>query len=241
MAVIEYLFGAVRDGVHKVSIVWDSLHAGSISFPDKMPSSISSLRSFTKLVLGSAQVALLSTSNGVLGGVPASCPNPQLSCSSTTPVSNTCCYNSPGGLILQTQFWDTKPATGPVDHWTVHGLWYVPRTLEIGIRLNRIRPDNCDGTYEQYCDVNREYTNITAILSSYGASNLLSYMGTYWKDYQGNDESFWEHEWNKHGTCISTLETKCYTGYTPQEEVLDYFNTTVNLFKTLDSYSVRRF
>jgi ribonuclease T2 len=31
-------------------------------------------------------------------------------------------------------------------------------------------------------------------------------MSTYWKDYQGDDETFWEHEWAKHGTCISTLE-----------------------------------
>lgn len=25
--------------------------------------------------------------------------------------------------MLQTQFWDTNPATGPQDHWTIHGLW----------------------------------------------------------------------------------------------------------------------
>jgi hypothetical protein len=35
------------------------------------------------------------------------------------------CFNYPGGQLLQTQFWDTAPATGPVDSWTVHGLWYV--------------------------------------------------------------------------------------------------------------------
>jgi ribonuclease T2 len=27
-------------------------------------------------------------------------------------------------------------------------------------------------------------------------------MQTYWKDYQGDDESFWEHEWNKHGSFV---------------------------------------
>jgi ribonuclease T2 len=61
-------------------------------------------------------------------------------------------------------------------------------------------------------------------------------MSTYWKDYQGHDENFWEHEWSKHGTCISTLDTECYTNYIPQQEVVDFFNTTINLFKTLPTY-----
>jgi ribonuclease T2 len=25
--------------------------------------------------------------------------------------------------MLQTQFWDADPAVGPVDSWTIHGLW----------------------------------------------------------------------------------------------------------------------
>jgi ribonuclease T2 len=61
-------------------------------------------------------------------------------------------------------------------------------------------------------------------------------MSTYWKDYQGNDETFWEHEWSKHGTCISTLDTNCYTNYVPQQEVVDFFNTTTKIFKNLPTY-----
>jgi ribonuclease T2 len=64
-------------------------------------------------------------------------------------------------------------------------------------------------------------------------------MSTYWKDYKGDDEDFWEHEWNKHGTCISTLEPNCYTNYAPQQDVVDYFQKTVDLFKELNSYQVR--
>lgn len=102
------------------------------------------------------------------------------------------------------------------------------------------RPDNCDGTYEANCDPAREYTNIRQIISDAGATDLLSYMNTYWKDYQGNDESFWSHEWGKHGTCISTLETSCYTNYVAKEEVVAYFQKAVDLFKTLPSYQVRQ-
>lgn len=64
----------------------------------------------------------------------------------------------------------------------------------------------------------------------------LKYMEKYWKDYQGNDEDFWEHEFGKHGTCMSTLEPSCYDNYTPGKEASDFFKRTVRLFKTLPSY-----
>lgn len=48
--------------------------------------------------------------------------NTTLSCHSSSKAP-TCCYEYPGGALLQTQFWDTNPATGPSDSWTIHGLW----------------------------------------------------------------------------------------------------------------------
>ena len=67
---------------------------------------------------------------------------------------------------------------------------------------------------------------------------MLEYMHTYWKDYKGDDNTFWEHEWNKHGTCISTLEPKCYSDHKATEEVVDYFQKAIDLFKSLPSYEV---
>jgi ribonuclease T2 len=104
----------------------------------------------------------------------------------------------------------------------MHGLW----------------PDYCDGGFDQFCDDTRSYSNITDVLTSLGAADLLAYMNTYWRADRGSDEHLWSHEWNKHGTCISTLERKCYNHdkYRPAEEVHDYFNAAVELFKDLDTY-----
>ncbi|KAI0516829.1 ribonuclease t2 [Xylaria bambusicola] len=159
-------------------------------------------------VVGSAAAASVSC--------PADLP---YSCSNTTVVEDLCCFEAPGGAVLLTQFWDTAPSTGPSDSWTLHGLW----------------PDNCDGTYEQNCDPNRAYTNITDILKEKAPCTLKA-MQVYWKDYKGNDESFWQHEFGKHGTCMSTLEPQCYSNYQPTDEVADYFTRAVDLFKSLPTY-----
>ncbi|MCJ1465836.1 ribonuclease T2-like [Pseudocyphellaria aurata] len=185
-----------------------------------MPSLLRSLWSVSKAFFTYAHLAQLYSGSSAYGGSPPTCSNPALSCHNTASVQDTCCFNSPGGQLLQTQFWDTSPPTGPVDSWTVHGLW----------------PDHCDGTYDANCDASRAYTNISSIISAAGQTALLGYMNTYWKDYQGDDESFWEHEWAKHGTCISTLQPSCYTNYVPQQEVVDYFQIAVDLFKSLNSY-----
>jgi ribonuclease T2 len=63
-------------------------------------------------------------------------------------------------------------------------------------------------------------------------------MSEYWKDYRGDDAHLWQHEWEKHGTCVSTLETHCYEDYIPQQEVVDYFDKSVEVFKQVPSYEV---
>ncbi|MCJ1354993.1 MAG: ribonuclease T2-like [Icmadophila ericetorum] len=173
------------------------------------------LSSIAKLALGAA---VFSTAVSATGS--ETCTNPKLSCHTTPIPTNTCCYVTPGGQLLQTQFWDTDPVTGPTTSWTIHGLW----------------PDECNGSYQEDCDSTRAYTNITAILKSYGATTLLNYMDTYWISNDESNEAFWDHEWETHGTCISTFATSCYPNYKPGMEIPDFFNATVNLFKTLPTY-----
>ncbi|KAJ3484314.1 hypothetical protein NLI96_g5730 [Meripilus lineatus] len=124
----------------------------------------------------------------------------QVSCRNTTRQSDLCCFEHPGGLLLQTQFWDTQPVTGPSDSWTIHGLW----------------PDNCDGSFDQNCDSSRNYRNLDKLLSSQGAEDVLEFMNEYWVDLDGRNEKFWEHEWSKHGTCYSTLQPSCLPEGSPK-------------------------
>ncbi|KAF4611724.1 hypothetical protein D9613_004228 [Agrocybe pediades] len=146
----------------------------------------------------------------------------QTSCHNSSSVSNLCCFEAPGGLLLQTQFWDTNPSTGPSNSWTIHGLW----------------PDNCDTTFEENCDPSRAYTGIANLLTSNGASDTLSFMNTHWVDINGQNEQFWEHEWATHGTCMSTLVPKCLpSGSVKGAEAVAFFQTVVKLFQTLPTFT----
>lgn len=148
------------------------------------------------------------------------CPN-TLSCHVSTNV-DTCCTEHPGGLVLLTQFWDYSPARGPADSFTIHGLW----------------PDYCDGSFPSSCDPSRAYPSPVDILEENNATELLGYMRTHWKGDRG-DEDLWQHEFSKHGTCMSTLEPQCYgADYTAGMELVDYMQQAVDLHKERNTYSV---
>jgi len=153
----------------------------------------------------------------------SSCPvNSPASCTPNADRSNLCCYEYPGGLISLTQFWDTHPPSGPSDSWTIHGLW----------------PNHCDGKWDQGCDSSRDYTNIGGLLSDQGAGDTLSFMQTYWVDNHGQTEHFWEHEWDKHGTCYSTLNPSCLSPDSPTgAEAVAFFQTAVGLFQQYNIYN----
>ncbi|KAK8046098.1 hypothetical protein PG996_014162 [Apiospora saccharicola] len=136
--------------------------------------------------------------------------------------ADSCCFVHPGGRLLMTQFWDEQThVSGSETDWTAHGLW----------------PDLCDGSYDQFCGMTPRFNNITAILKEYKQDELLDNMSRYWVANYGTNEHLWEHEYNKHATCINTLAPACYgDDYKPGLEVVDYFVRAFGLFQQLDTY-----
>ena len=100
---IEPWIDAVKGGVHKAVASFENVAAETTNMP--------SLRTLSKLALGGAQV-LLGGGQRVVGEYTQSCPLPELSCHNTTVVENLCCFNAPGGQILQVSLvrraWETN-------------------------------------------------------------------------------------------------------------------------------------
>ena len=117
--------GSYRSTYNLSSLLHPLWKAGNQLLWSKMPFPVFSLRLVSKFVVTYLHMSLVPSGNSVYGGSPPTCSNPQLSCHNTAAVQDTCCFNSPGGELLQTQFWDTNPPTGPVNSWTIHGLWSV--------------------------------------------------------------------------------------------------------------------
>eukprot|EP00271_Cylindrocystis_brebissonii_P006809 TRINITY_DN19644_c0_g1_i1.p1 TRINITY_DN19644_c0_g1~~TRINITY_DN19644_c0_g1_i1.p1 ORF type:complete len:436 (-),score=57.94 TRINITY_DN19644_c0_g1_i1:181-1311(-) len=80
----------------------------------------------------------------------------------------------------------TYPLLSLESQWTLHGLW----------------PEFADGTYPSSCNPNDPF-RLDAL-----DADLLQEMGLVWPSFaclgstgMSDDEFFWAHEWEKHGTC----------------------------------------
>lgn len=187
---------------------------------------------------------------------PPQCPiDLPLTCQNHTIIPDSCCFEYPGGIFLQTQFWDYVPSRsgmndgelekelGPLDSFTIHGLW----------------PDNCRGGFEQFCDDSLAIDDVYYLLNSDQFNNnktnleisgkqLLEELNRLWKSNNGNDESLWIHEYNKHGTCIKTIRPSCYSRWEDKtkvetidykkQAVYDYFRIAYNLHSKLNTTAV---
>ncbi|KAI9308900.1 ribonuclease T2-like protein [Cunninghamella echinulata] len=149
------------------------------------------------------------------------CNRTELSCHWNGVNVDACC--SPKyGLVVFTLQW--VPGYGPRDEFTIHGLW----------------PDTCNGgrAPRRGCDRTRISNNIGNIIKSKN-STLYQQMQTFWPSYKGDNNWFWSHEWNVHGTCVSTLLPRCYgEKYTKYDDVIEYFQQTLDLQYDYDLYGV---
>ncbi|CAO3601415.1 unnamed protein product [Absidia cylindrospora] len=130
------------------------------------------------------------------------------------------CCSPANGIVLLTQQW--HKGLGPPDHFTLHGLW----------------PNMCDGRHVVGCDPSRYYPDLDSILRR--NQTLYNEMAAYWPSFNGPDKNdeFWSHEWNTHGTCITTLEKQCFSNYKEYDDIFTYFDTALALSKRYDLYDM---
>ena len=79
--------------------------------------------------------------------------------------------------------------------WTIHGLW----------------PQNSKSDYPTFC------RNVD--FSENLLNPIINDLDKYWHSDRGSNESFWEHEWKKHGSCMFQ-----------EMNELQYFSKTLELF-----------
>lgn len=171
------------------------------------------------------------------------------SCENTTVIENTCCSPTPGGLVLSTQFWDTYTGLEhrgqllPKNSWTLHGLW----------------PDNCDGSFDQYCDFSRQYDpapspaklpngtvippyngpSVATFIAEFGRFDLLNFMNKYWINQGAPNDVFWAHEFSKHATCTSTFDVACYgPDYKKHQDLVDFYDAAIRAYKQYPTYNM---
>ncbi|EDO17044.1 hypothetical protein Kpol_530p14 [Vanderwaltozyma polyspora DSM 70294] len=210
------------------------------------------LRDFAQFLLAFPNLNVNQDSFGLEPYSNDKCPiDIPLTCRNQTTIGDTCCFEYPGGVFLQTQFWNYRPSKkdldrdgienelGPLESFTIHGLW----------------PDNCDGGFEQFCRSDLAIDDVDYLLRSDQFNNktnldisgeeLLFELNKLWKSNNGNHESLWIHEFNKHGTCIKTIRPDCYSRWgqldssndeDKKQAVYDYFRIAYKLFKKLDTF-----
>jgi len=98
-----------------------------------------------------------------------------------------------------TECQDAFKCKAQATYFTLHGLW----------------PEREDGTYPTSCAQGKAYDSTVM-------APLLPQLNTYWPSLNGVSDSFWNHEYTKHGRCaVDAFPTQ-----------LEYFSGTLSLLST---------
>ncbi|KAI9493057.1 RNase Sy [Zychaea mexicana] len=173
------------------------------------------------VAIGSTLLSQVSAAPTLLSRQADSCSADAISCSTSN--ADSCCVPA-YGLMVHVQQW--IEGYGPSDAFTMHGLW----------------PDTCSGGIpgdgNSGCDASRNFDDVGEIIQGLDSS-LYNQMNTYWPSYTGDNPSFWTHEWNKHGTCVTTLDPECFgDDYQENEDVVGYFQKTLDLRTEYNLYAI---
>ncbi|SAM82263.1 uncharacterized protein UBRO_04748 [Ustilago bromivora] len=86
----------------------------------------------------------------------------------------------------------------------------------------------------------KDSTTIHAVMQKYDPA-LFAYYQKYFKDLDGDTTDFLAHEYNKHGTCFTTMRPKCQPTlpWISQEDfaVLNYFRQIAHKFQERPTYN----
>lgn len=194
-----------------------------------------------------------------------SSPFKSYSCQNDTriPESEYCCFETKG-LFLLTQFYDYNPdyvtiAKNGTDEekkavdvsssysGSIRNSSGVP--VEESFTLHGLWNDRCDGTWDEYCapglEVDHEQDNITDIIvNKFNKPELYDKMVKYFINTEKSNVddqksiALWEHEYNKHGTCMNTIEPGCFYDYQEFEAAVGYWDKAMSLWEGLNTYDV---
>ena len=89
------------------------------------------------------------------------------------------------------------------NQWSIHGLW----------------PQLSKNDYPQFC---KKVTFDPNLLKP-----IENELDKYWHSDRGNNDTFWEHEWKKHGSCMFDNINE-----------FDYFNTTIKLYEKVKNMDI---
>jgi ribonuclease T2 len=67
-------------------------------------------------------------------------------------------------------------------------------------------------------------------------AGFMQQMETFWPSSHGNNNCFWSHEWNGHGTCVSNLDPSCKSNPIEGEDIYAFFSKGLELQSKYDLY-----